>query len=83
MGGLKLAFVRLARPELLVMNDEIFDQLKIPKNSRASNSASSGNGVDTGRYTPPRYNEKINEDGHRAGKMPRSSFCQGACRRKS
>ena len=59
-GRLKLAFYRYARPELLVMNGEVLEWLKSTKEYSGFNLRLFRNGVDTGRYTPPLYNEKIN-----------------------
>jgi len=60
LGRLKLAFFRLARPELLVMNDDVYGWLKNSKEFSGLKLRQFRNGVDTGRYTPPLYNEKIN-----------------------
>ncbi len=60
LGRLKLAFFRAARPELLVMNSEVFNWLKASKEFSGLRLRLFRNGVDTGRYTPPLYNEKIN-----------------------
>ncbi|PKM98381.1 MAG: hypothetical protein CVU79_03460 [Elusimicrobia bacterium HGW-Elusimicrobia-3] len=60
LGRLKLAFFRAARPELLVMNGEVYDWLKGTKEFSGLRLRQFRNGVDTGRYTPPLYNEKIN-----------------------
>ena len=60
LGRLKLAFFRLARPELLVMNDEVYNWLKTSKEFSGLRLRQFRNGVDTGRYTPLLYNEKIN-----------------------
>jgi len=60
LGRLKLAFFRAARPELLVMNGEVFDWLKGTKEFSGLRLRRFRNGVDTGRYTPRLYNEKIN-----------------------
>ena len=60
LGRLKLAFFRAARPELLVMNGEVFNWLKSSKEFSGLRLRQFRNGVDTGRYTPPLYNEKIN-----------------------
>ena len=59
-GRLKLAFFRYARPELLVMNGEVLEWLRSTKEYAGMNLRLFRNGVDTGRYTPPLYNEKIN-----------------------
>lgn len=60
LGRLKLAFFRAARPELLVMNAEVYDWLKGTKEFSDLRLRRFRNGVDTGRYTPGLYNEKIN-----------------------
>lgn len=59
-GRLKLAFFRAVRPELLVMNVEVMDWLKNSKEFSGLRLRRFRNGVDTGRYTPLLYNEKIN-----------------------
>jgi glycosyltransferase involved in cell wall biosynthesis len=59
-GRLKLAFFRYARPELLVMNSEVLEWLRSEPAYAGFNLRQFRNGVDTGRYTPPLYNEKIN-----------------------
>lgn len=59
-GRLKLVFFRYARPELLVMNGEVLEWLKSTKEYAGLNLRLFRNGVDTGRYTPLLYNEKIN-----------------------
>jgi glycosyltransferase involved in cell wall biosynthesis len=60
LGRLKLAFFRAARPELLVMNAEVYDWLSGTKEFSGLRLRRFRNGVDTGRYTPGLYNEKIN-----------------------
>jgi len=60
LGRLKLAFFRAARPELLVMNAEVYDWLKGTPEFSGLRLRRFRNGVDTGRYTPALYNEKIN-----------------------
>ena len=60
LGRLKLAFFRAARPELLVMNGDVYDWLKTSEEFSGLRLRQFRNGVDTGRYTPPLYNEKIN-----------------------
>jgi len=60
LGRLKLTFFRAARPELLVMNGEVFSWLKASKEFSGLRLRLFRNGVDTGRYTPLLYNEKIN-----------------------
>jgi glycosyltransferase involved in cell wall biosynthesis len=59
-GRLKLAFFRLARPELLVMNAEVYQWLKGEPRYAGLRLRQFRNGVDTGRYTPLLYHEKIN-----------------------
>jgi len=59
-GRLKLAFFRAARPELLVMNGEVLEWLRSTPEFSGLNLRLFRNGVDTGRYTPLLYNEKIN-----------------------
>ncbi len=59
-GRLKLAFFRYARPELLVMNSEVLQWLRSEPAYAGFRLRQFRNGVDTGRYTPPLYNEKIN-----------------------
>lgn len=60
LGRLKLAFFRASRPELLVMNDEVFTWLSGLPEFSGLRLRQFRNGVDTGRYTPVFYNEKIN-----------------------
>ena len=60
LGRLKLAFFRAARPELLVMNGEVLAWLKGSPEFSGLRLRQFRNGVDTGRYTPLLYNEKIN-----------------------
>jgi len=60
LGRLKLAFFRAAKPELLVMNGEVLAWLKSSKEFSGLRLRLFRNGVDTGRYTPLLYNEKIN-----------------------
>jgi glycosyltransferase involved in cell wall biosynthesis len=60
LGRLKLAFFRASRPELLVMNDEVYAWLSGSPEFSGLRLRQFRNGVDTGRYTPPLYNEKIN-----------------------
>lgn len=59
LGRLKLAFFRASRPDLLVMNAEVHDWLKGEPGFAALPLRRFRNGVDTGRYAPPLYNEKI------------------------
>ena len=58
-GRLKLAFFRLAGPELLVMNSEVLDWLAKTPQFSGLRVRQFRNGVDTGHYTPPLYHEKI------------------------
>jgi glycosyltransferase involved in cell wall biosynthesis len=60
LGRLKLAFFRAAGPDLLVMNSDVFGWLKGLPEFSGLRLRLFRNGVDTGRYTPPLYNEKIN-----------------------
>lgn len=60
LGRLKLAFFRAAGPDLLVMNSDVFGWLKGSPEFSGLRLRLFRNGVDTGRYTPPLYNEKIN-----------------------
>lgn len=60
LGRLKLAFFRAFRPELLVMNREVYDWLKGTPGYSGLGLRLFRNGVDTGHYTPLLYNEKIN-----------------------
>lgn len=60
LGRLKLAFFRAAAPEMLVMNGEVLAWLKESGAFPAANLRQFRNGVDTGRYTPLLYQEKIN-----------------------
>ena len=59
-GRLKLALLRGSGAELLVMNREEADRLKADPAFAGLRLRYFRNGVDTGRYTPPLYNEKIN-----------------------
>lgn len=58
-GRLKLAFFKLAAPELLVMNAEVYKWLQETPRYAGLKLRQFRNGVDTGRYTPPLYHEKI------------------------
>lgn len=58
-GRLKLAFFKLASPELLVMNAEVYQWLSETPRYAGLKLRQFRNGVDTGRYTPPLYHEKI------------------------
>ncbi len=60
LGRLKLAFFRASRPELLVMNAEVYAWLGGAPEFSGLRLRQFRNGVDTGRYTPLLYNEKIN-----------------------
>ena len=60
LGRLKLAFFRAARPQLLVMNEEVLRGLQSSRDFSGGRLRLARNGVDTGRYTPRLYNEKIN-----------------------
>ncbi|MCX5785040.1 MAG: glycosyltransferase family 4 protein [Elusimicrobia bacterium] len=59
LGRLKLRFFSLARPELLVMNGGVYEWLKNSREFRGLKLRQFRNGVDTGKYTPPLYHEKI------------------------
>lgn len=59
LGRLKLAFFRASRPELLVMNREVYDWLKGTPEFSGLRLRQFRNGVDTGRYSPLLYSEKI------------------------
>lgn len=58
-GRLKLKFFQWAGPELLVMNGEVYDWLKGGAAFSGLKLARFKNGVDTGRYSPFSYQEKI------------------------
>ena len=58
-GRLKLKFFQWAGPELLVMNSEVYDWLKGDPAFSGLKLARFKNGVDTGRYSPLSYQEKI------------------------
>ena len=58
-GRLKLKFFQWAGPELLVMNSEVYDWLKSDPAFSGLKLARFKNGVDTGRYSPLSYQEKI------------------------
>lgn len=60
LGRLKLRFFRLAGPELLVMNGEVYDWLKAEPAFSGLKLRRFRNGVDTGKYSPHSYHEKIN-----------------------
>lgn len=59
LGRLKLAFFRASRPELLVMNGEVYNWLSGTPEFSDLRLKQFRNGVDTGRYTPLLYSEKI------------------------
>ncbi|MDA8129942.1 MAG: glycosyltransferase family 4 protein [Elusimicrobia bacterium] len=59
LGRLKLSFFRAFRPELLVMNGEVYDWLSGTPEFSGLRLRRFRNGVDTGRYTPLLYSEKI------------------------
>ena len=58
-GRLKLEFFSLAKPELLVLNGEVYEHLKHARELSGLKLRQFRNGVDTGRYTPLLYHEKI------------------------
>ncbi|PIU20259.1 MAG: hypothetical protein COT18_03225 [Elusimicrobia bacterium CG08_land_8_20_14_0_20_59_10] len=58
-GRLKLKFFSLSRPEVLVLSSEAYDWLKNSGEFPGLRPRLFRNGVDTGRYTPPLYHEKI------------------------
>jgi len=59
LGRLKLKFFSLAGPRLLVLNAEAYDWLKNSAEFPGLRPCLFRNGVDTGRYTPALYHEKI------------------------
>jgi len=59
LGRLKLKFFSLTGPEILVLNRAAFEWLKNSAEFRGLRVRLFRNGVDTGRYTPPLYHEKI------------------------
>jgi glycosyltransferase involved in cell wall biosynthesis len=59
LGRLKLKFFSLAKPELLVMNGDVYNWLKNSAEFSSLKLRQFRNGVDTGRYTPLLYHEKI------------------------
>jgi len=59
-GRLKLWFFRLARPRLMVLNGEVYDWLKNSPDFGGLPLIQFRNGVDTLKYTPLLYHEKIN-----------------------
>lgn len=58
-GRLKLAFFSWAKPRLLVMNKEVYDWLRSEPSFKDARLVPFRNGVDTGKYTPPLYAEKM------------------------
>ena len=58
-GRLKLKFFQWAGPELLVLNSEVYDWMKSDPAFSGLKLARFKNGVDTGRYSPLSYQEKI------------------------
>jgi glycosyltransferase involved in cell wall biosynthesis len=59
-GRLKLAFFRKANPSLMVLNTEVLDWLKEQPGFGGLRLIPFRNGVDTSRYSPPLYQEKLN-----------------------
>jgi len=59
-GRLKLKFFEFAKPRLLVLNGEVFDWLKNDLQFGDLPVIQFRNGVDTRKYTPLLYQEKIN-----------------------
>ncbi len=59
-GRLKLAFFRTAKPSLMVLNTEVLDWLKGQPGFGGFRLIPFRNGVDTSRYSPPLYQEKLN-----------------------
>lgn len=59
LGRLKLKFLSLTGPEILVLNKEAYEWLKGSSEFSGLRPRLFRNGVDTGRYTPPLYHEKI------------------------
>ncbi|MEI7529305.1 MAG: glycosyltransferase family 4 protein [Elusimicrobiota bacterium] len=59
LGRLKLKFFCLSGPEVLVLSREAYEWLKSSPEFRGLKPRLFRNGVDTGRYTPPLYHEKI------------------------
>lgn len=58
-GRMKLAFFRIMKPDMLIMNDETFEWLKNTGEFSGLRLTRFRNGVDTGRYSPVSYSEKI------------------------
>ncbi|KAF0126639.1 MAG: group 1 glycosyl transferase [Elusimicrobia bacterium] len=59
-GRLKLAFFRMSDPVFLVLNAEVLDWLRKQPGFEGLRLILFRNGVDTGRYSPPLYQEKLN-----------------------
>ncbi|MBI4802649.1 MAG: glycosyltransferase family 4 protein [Elusimicrobia bacterium] len=59
LGRLKLKFFQFAGPELLVMNNEVYNWLKNEPAFSGLKLRHFRNGVDTGKYSPLSYQEKI------------------------
>ncbi len=60
LGRMKLAFFRFSGPRLMVLNGEVFDWLKNLPEFGGLRLIQFRNGVDTLKYTPLLYHEKIN-----------------------
>ena len=60
LGRLKLKFFQFAKPRLMVLNGEVFDWLKSDAQFAGLRIIRFRNGVDTLKYAPPLYQEKIN-----------------------
>lgn len=60
LGRMKLVFFRLASPRLMVLNGEVFDWLKGRPEFAGLRLVQFRNGVDTLKYAPPLYGEKMN-----------------------
>ncbi|HBA59506.1 MAG TPA: hypothetical protein DCZ92_01525 [Elusimicrobia bacterium] len=59
LGRLKLKFFSVFHPEVLVLSSEAYNWLKNSREFTGLRPRLFRNGVDTGRYTPPLYHEKI------------------------
>lgn len=59
-GRLKLAFFKKANPSLMVLNTEVLDWLREQPGFGGLRLIPFRNGVDTSRYSPPLYQEKLN-----------------------
>lgn len=59
LGRLKLKFFQWAGPELLLLNSDVYDWLKSDPAFSRLKLRRFKNGVDTGRYSPLSYQEKI------------------------